>query len=1022
MDVGELVGYMQIEDSAWKGGLSSADRAVGSFVSEVDSDLARLESEFQHAGDDMLDQLEKSFKELDQVVDEALREAAQAAGQGGKKIGDEIEQGVERGMDGARQSARRGGEGAGEEFGGGMSHTGGAGAQAAGMDMMGALKGMGWAAVGAVIAKVFMDGFTQALDAEKANDKLAAQLGSTDQMSAEFGGIAGRLYAEAYGESIADINLALKSVWQSGLVPEDESVEGIERITATAMTFAEVMDEDVEKAVRAAAKMIKTGLAENGTEAFDILTRGMQQGADDADDLLDTFAEYPTMFRDLGLDGETAMGILSQGLRAGARDADTVADALKEFAIRAQDGSKVSAEGFKAIGMNAEEMTAIFAKGGPEAAAALDQVLDGLRNMEDPVARNAAAVALFGTKAEDLGDALFSLDPSSAVEMLGQVEGAAAKMGDTFHDNAATRIESFKRTMQQGLVDFIGGNVLPALSDLIDKLQLSGAGEGINSIVAKVREFIGGVVEDIRVWVDTHQVTIDRIIGQAQTLKDKVVSFYTEMIDFVSGLWESGGSDWLDMVANHVEGVLTVLGGMVDFVKGIFKVLSGILTGDFDKMWSGLGDIAKGAGQALMGIIDIAIGNLVEALGGNWQAIKDGARDAWDGVVGFFRGAGEKAMAALDWVRNLPQRFAEWFGQAKEWAALKLTELVEWVRGLPGKFMEALSSLNTKVGEVFDLAMEAAKWAMTEGIQWIIAEAIALPFQIVAAISWLKDKLIEWASEAWEWVKTTAAEKGAEFVQWASELPGRILEAVSEFNDKVGQWAADAWQNAKDWAGRKGDDLVEWARGVPGRIIEAVGDLNERVGRWAREAWQNAKDGASEKGDELIQWAKDLPGKIVSGIGDLGSKLLQAGKDIINGLLRGIKEAAQDVYDYVAGIADKVARLKGPLPYDRKLLIPAGQAIMQGLLNGLKSQESELFGYVSKLGDRLSVAGTMTSTLTPPPVDITNPNQQGSQFGAPGGFGGGDRALVNIENYHPPKGDDPSATAADLDWRSKAGG
>src|SRR3546814_1114465 len=61
---------------------------------------------------------------------------------------------------------------------------------------------------------------------------------------------------------------------------------------------------------RAVAKMIKTGLAKNAEEAFDILTRGAQTGANEAEDLLDTFSEYSTQFRKLGLDGKTAMGLL----------------------------------------------------------------------------------------------------------------------------------------------------------------------------------------------------------------------------------------------------------------------------------------------------------------------------------------------------------------------------------------------------------------------------------------------------------------------------------------------------------------------------------------------------------------------------------------------------------------------------------------------------------------------------------------------------------------------------------------
>src|SRR3546814_1665275 len=58
---------------------------------------------------------------------------------------------------------------------------------------------------------------------------------------------------------------------------------------------------------------------------------------------------------------------------------------------------------------------------------ALDLTLDSLRRMKDPTEREAAAVALFGTQAEDLGAALFELDPSSATKKLGDVGGAAKK-------------------------------------------------------------------------------------------------------------------------------------------------------------------------------------------------------------------------------------------------------------------------------------------------------------------------------------------------------------------------------------------------------------------------------------------------------------------------------------------------------------------------------------------------------------------------------------------------------------------
>src|SRR3546814_15045689 len=86
------------------------------------------------------------------------------------------------------------------------------------------------------------------------------------------------------------------------------------------MNVSMVLGEEVGATTRAVAKMIKTGLAKNAEEAFDILTRGAQTGANEAADLLVTFSEYSTQFRQLGLDGQPSMGLLSHGLQGGHRD------------------------------------------------------------------------------------------------------------------------------------------------------------------------------------------------------------------------------------------------------------------------------------------------------------------------------------------------------------------------------------------------------------------------------------------------------------------------------------------------------------------------------------------------------------------------------------------------------------------------------------------------------------------------------------------------------------------------------
>lgn len=540
--------------------------------------------------------------------------------------------------------------------------------------------GLAAAGIGAAISS--------AMESQDANAMLKAQLGLDETEARDFGMVAGKAYAGGYGESLGDVNTAIKGITQELGRGSDE---WLQKTSEDVLSVSKAFDQDLGGVTRAVGQLMKNGLASSATEALDIITVGMQNGTNKADDLLDTFNEYPTMFRDLGLNGKESLGLLSQGLKAGARDADTVADALKEFAIRAQDGSKTSAAGFEAIGLNAKEMTAIFAKGGPEASQALDLVLDSLRGMEDPVARNAAAVALFGTKAEDLGDALFSLDPSAAVEALGKVDGAAQGVNDTLSNTASAKIESWKRTIETNVVNFLGNEVLPFFEGLASKFNLSGLAVGVQEVVGHIRELIGTVVADIQNWVSTHQEEIGRIVTRAKEAFESFKGYVTEAITVVKGLWDQFGADFLDSIATRIEGILEIVKGVFDLVKGWIQVIKGFVTADSAEMWEGIQNIFTGGMEILKGIVDAVLGSIVEAFGGDWQQIKDDTVETFHNIVSVVHDRVQDVKNFIGGLSEIPGRVREFFQQAKDGAVEKLGEMVETVRSIPGKVGDAVS-------------------------------------------------------------------------------------------------------------------------------------------------------------------------------------------------------------------------------------------------------------------------------------------------------------------------------------------
>jgi hypothetical protein len=314
-------------------------------------------------------------------------------------------------------------------------------------------------AVATAAAAVLKKALDASIERSNVGALIAAQTGDTKHV-AELGKMAGKVYADNFGESIQEAGAAVRDTIRNHLVPEDAGDEAIKAISEKLLTLGQIAEADSSEVARAVHKMLVTGMAKDATEAFDILTVGFQNGANDAGDLLDTFGEYSIQFKELGLNGKEALGLISQGLRNGARDGDLVADALKEIAIRAKDGSTASATGFKMLGLDAAKLGPMFAAGGASARKALDMVIDKTKGIKDPMTQNAVATALFGTQAEDLQDALFGLDLDTAVKGLGDVEGAADKASNALGSGLGPAIETIKRKFQQAFADF-GDKIAP---------------------------------------------------------------------------------------------------------------------------------------------------------------------------------------------------------------------------------------------------------------------------------------------------------------------------------------------------------------------------------------------------------------------------------------------------------------------------------------------------------------------------------------------------------------------------------
>lgn len=116
--------------------------------------------------------------------------------------------------------------------------------------------------------------------------------------------------------------------------------------------------------------------------------------------------------------------------------------------------------------------------------------------------------------------------------------------------------------------------------------------------------------------------------------------------------------------------------------------------------------------------------------------------------------------------------------------------------------------------------------------------------------------------------------------------------------------------------------------------------------------------------DMISDFISTVPDKILSFFENAGTMLWDAGSQIIGGLLDGLKAAVGGVWDFVSGIGETIASLKGPKEYDMKLLIPNGGWIMDSLTVGLQLGEKDVIKTIS------GVAGNIKDAIKQETADI----------------------------------------------------
>lgn len=303
-------------------------------------------------------------------------------------------------------------------------------------------------------------------DSQDAFQQFAAATGTASNEMGKYKDMINDVYKDNFGESINDVAEAMATVNQNMSYLDDSALQ---RCTEYAYTLSDTFGYDVAESTRAANSLIRNfGIEAN--EAFNLIVQGSQNGLDFSGELLDSINEYAPQFKKMGMSADEMFSVFVNGAQNGAFNLDKIGDAVKENAIRAIDCSDTTAEGFKALGLDATETAKKFAAGGEAADEAFNQVIVGLSAMEDPIERNTAGVNLFGTMWEDLGpEVVMSLSTTNgAIDMTRE---SMESLVNVKYDTLSGALGGLWRTIQVDVLQPIGNQLIPYVTKGISAIQ-----------------------------------------------------------------------------------------------------------------------------------------------------------------------------------------------------------------------------------------------------------------------------------------------------------------------------------------------------------------------------------------------------------------------------------------------------------------------------------------------------------------------------------------------------------------------
>lgn len=677
---------------------------------------------------------------------------------------------------------------------------------------------------------------------------------------------------------------------------------------------------NLESSVNNTGTKIKNIVAALGIDkiistAFGILNNSI----DGAISRLDTLNNYPKVMSNLGISSEDAqksISKMSDKLSGLPTTLDEGALAVQRFTSKNNDVAK-STDYFLALN-NAilaggagteiqssalEQLSQSYAKG------SMDMMEWRTLQMAMPAQLNQVAKAM-GMTTEAVGAGLRGADKDVAyvrdvtmeefMDAIVRLNQEGADGFASFEEQArnstggiATSITVAKTQIVKGVADIIN-----SLDQFLKDEGLGGIGEIISNIGKKSKEVLDYVAqklpETIKFLKDIAPVVA------AITTAFIVFKGALAIKDIIKSVRQSFVLLNATLAANPILLIVSLIAGLV--VAFIYLWNN---SESFRNFWIGLWDSIKKVVSTAVNFIVQWFNKIVDFVKNNWQGILLFIANPF---VGGFKLLYDNCEVFRNFINNFIESIKNFFVNGWNNIVSFFTETIpQWIQNV---------------------------------INWFSQ----LPYMIGYHIGQILGNIIQFGINLWNWITVDLPQIIQGIIDWFASLPSKIQEWLNNTINNIKDWGVNVYNVTSNWMSRTIETVVNWFRQLPGRIWTWLMDVISKVKNWGTDLVNKAREAAQNMFNTIVDTIQGLP-----------NRMMNVGKNIVEGLWNGIKNAKdwikQKVSEFANGVLDGMKDSLGIHSPSTKARDLVGKFIPEGVAVGVEANTDSALKAIDNMND-----------------------------------------------------------------------